>query len=562
MNEMYFESILIADIDKQTARFQKFIKGINIITSTDNHVGKSSLVKSLYYTLGAEVDYDTIWNVNTKLFIATIIVCGKKYLVGRYNKKFIVFEERKLLLSTNNVSRDLAKTLEKILSFSIYLPNKKTKKIELAPPVFSFMPYYIDQDRGWNGLYNSFLNLDQYKKNDREKSLYFHLNIYDKNRIEKMAKKDKIKDEIEALKEKEDKLKITIDSLSHEVQNIIPANTITELEKNLIIPKKKISTLVTNIGEIRNKIQELETILKQHEYQLKIIQEYRKIKNNSIFKHNISLKECPKCGYVFEDTLYDMVRSNYNISNEDYMCQQIQLIINSITTELNTYKKKYVTLMKELGKVEKVFNKPQNPYEIYIKQRGLEKSMKSFTNQLNANLEKQLQKSNEIKSIEKELKKIPQKKEIENKYVEYVKHNIIALGAWDSSYENNIKLTKQIKAQGTLESKIILAQYIGLFQTIDNFKSNATHLPFIIDSPRAKETSDISSKEIINMILSIDSLPQIILATVDFQNYEQSVKQNIYKTTLTEYKKLLNEETYIEHHKQIKDFIELFKNIR
>ena len=62
MNEMYFESILIADIYKHTARFQNFERGMNIITSTDNHVGKSSLIKSLYYALGAEVEYDTVWD--------------------------------------------------------------------------------------------------------------------------------------------------------------------------------------------------------------------------------------------------------------------------------------------------------------------------------------------------------------------------------------------------------------------------------------------------------------------------------------------------------------------
>lgn len=561
MNEMYFESILIADIYKHTARFQKFEKGINIITSTDNHVGKSSLVKSLYYTLGAETEFDTVWDINTKLFVVNFVAYGKRYIIVRFQKNYIVFEEEKLILLTNNVSRDLVKLYEKIFSFSIYLPNKTTKKTELASPVFSFMPYYIDQDRGWNGLYNSFLQLDQYKKNDREKSLYFHLNIYDKHRIERLAEKDRLQGEIEVLKEKEEKIRITIDSLSKEVQHLIPADTITELETNLKIPKEKISILVTHIGEARNKIQELETTLQQHEYQLNIVKEYHKIKNNSGFQHNVSLQECPRCGYVFEDELYDMVRSNYNVSNEDYMCQQIQLIINSITEELNTYKEKYVSLMNELEETEKVFDDSQDSYDVYVKQRGLEKSMKNFTSQLTENMEEQLNRNECIKKIEKELKKLPNKKEVESKYVEYVRLNIIKLGAWDPSYEGNIKLTKPIKAQGTLESKIILAQYVGLFQTMEYFKSKTIRFPFIVDSPRAKEASYLSSKEIINMILKIDSLPQIILATVDFQNYEQDIKHKFHKTVFTEKKKLLNKETYDKYREQIEDFMELFKNI-
>ena len=38
MNEMYFKSVLIADIKDRTARFQTFEKGFNVITSQENHL--------------------------------------------------------------------------------------------------------------------------------------------------------------------------------------------------------------------------------------------------------------------------------------------------------------------------------------------------------------------------------------------------------------------------------------------------------------------------------------------------------------------------------------------
>lgn len=561
MNEMYFKSILIADIQKHTAKLQKFTKGINVITSTDNHVGKSSLLKSMYYAMGAEVEFDTVWDVNTKLYIVNICINEKNYIVIRFQKNFAIFEEEKLILLTNSVSRDLAKKFEEIFSFSIYLPNKRTSKIELAPPAFSFMPYYIDQDRGWNGLYNSFLKLDQYKKNDREKSLYFHLNIYNKHRIERLSEKDRLKSEINSLKEKETKIKITIDSLSQEVQHLIPAETIDELESNLQIPKEKIALLVSHIGKVRNKVQELETTLQQHEYQLSIIREYNKIRQNPSFKSNSNIHECPKCGYVFDDEIYNMVRSNYNISNENYMCQQIQLIINSITDELNIHKEKYVNMMNELTEMETAFDSSQDSYDIYVKQRGLQKSMNNFTSQLAENNSEQSKRTNQIKEIDKELKKLPNKKEIEEKYIEYVRLNIIKLGAWNSAYEGNIKLIKPIKAQGTLENKIILAQFVGLFQTIEYFNSKSIRLPFIIDSPRAKEASYTSSKDIIKMIFEINSLPQIILSTMDFQDFESDIKCKYSKTILTEKRSLLNSTTYLENEKKIQEVLELLKNI-
>ena len=43
MKEVYFKSLMIADLQNRTARVQLFEKGLNVVTSADNHVGKSSL---------------------------------------------------------------------------------------------------------------------------------------------------------------------------------------------------------------------------------------------------------------------------------------------------------------------------------------------------------------------------------------------------------------------------------------------------------------------------------------------------------------------------------------
>lgn len=46
MKEVYFKQIMIADLQNKTARVQPFEKGLNVVTSIDNHVGKSSLLNS------------------------------------------------------------------------------------------------------------------------------------------------------------------------------------------------------------------------------------------------------------------------------------------------------------------------------------------------------------------------------------------------------------------------------------------------------------------------------------------------------------------------------------
>lgn len=561
MKEMYFDNILIADIVEKTAHFHKFEKGFNVVTSQDNHVGKSSLLKSLYFAMGAEVDFDNVWNKNTKLYVVEFYIDEIKFSMARWQKAFAFFRETELILTTKSVSRDLARKFEKIFSFAVYMANKKTNKIELAPPAFTFMPYYIDQDKGWSGLYESFSNIDQYKKSDRIKSLYYHLGIYTRSTVELMAKRDTLKDKIEQLKEEEEKSRITIESLYAEIQNLLPADSIEELEKNLIIPKEQISLLVSRIGETRNKIQSLETALYQHEHQLEVIQEYRKIKNGvSVREDRDKIHICPKCGYSFDEEIYSIVRSNYNLQNEDYMYKQIEQIISSIASELEKYKENYVNLMDELKQQEQAYDEKQDSYEVYLRQRGLQDSVRHFTEQLGENVYEQEKHRKKIKEIDKELRKLPNKKEVEENYIENVRLNIIKLDAWNSAYEGNIKLLKPIKAQGTLENKIILAQMIGLFQTMQYFRTNTILFPLVVDSPRAKEASHTSSKDILKLIFEMDNLPQVILATMDYSDFENEMKRRAKVTVLFEKRKLLNGDTYREYQSEIEELQELLSS--
>lgn len=560
MKEMYFQSLLIADMQNHVARFQEFSKGLNVVTSQENHVGKSSLLKSLYYTLGADVEYDPVWDRHSKLYIATICVDNEIYRIARLSKRFAVFQDDRLLQITESITKELTPFLSEIFDFAVYLPNRETEKVEMAPPAFTFMPYYIDQDKGWSGLYDSFAAITQYNKSDRIKSLYYHLNIYTKGTIELMARRDLLKDRLEDLQVENERLRTVLEALHEETDNLPPAENIQELEANLLTAKEHIEVLVVQIGEARNAVQELETALHQHQHQLQIIHEYHKIKDDRKDSPAHKLYACPNCGYVFDEEIFDIVRANYNSLNEDYMCQQIQLIINSVKEKLISSKEHYVSLMAKLKQQELAFTSEQNAFDIYVRQRGLGDSVRRYTQGLGINTAQIASVAAEIKEITKEINKLPNKREIEEKYIEFVRFNIMTLGAWSPAYEGNIRLLKPIKAQGTLENKIILAQFVGLFQTMEYFHSDATRFSFVIDSPRAKEASLSSSKEILRMIAQMKMLPQIILATIDYTEFQAEIEAPATVITLTEQRHLLNEQDYVKNEAYITSLFDLIKN--
>lgn len=559
MKEVYFKEIMIADMQNETARIQPFEKGLNVVTSVDNHMGKSSLLKSMYYTLGAEVDFDSVWDKQSKLYVATLSVMGREYRIARFMKRFAVFDGDTLLKITDSVTNGLAPLLGEIFDFSVYLPNKETGKVEMAPPAFTFMPYYIDQDKGWSGLYDSFASINQYKSTDRIKSLYYHLNIYTKNTVELMAKRDCLKESQETLKAENDRLNIILSALREETANLPPADTVSELEVQLEKPKKQIENLVKRIGTIRNEIQSSEATLHQHQYNLQVIREYISAKNSTAGNEDHKHHVCPNCGYIFDDEIFDLVRSNYGALNEDYMCQQIQLLIDSVSEKLDSEKKKYVDLSRQMKVEEKAFQAQKDEFDIYIRRRGLAASAMRFQKQLDRTTLEIQKIEEDLKEINKELRKLPNKKEVEEKYVEYVRLNIMALGAWNPSYEGKIHLLKPIKAQGTLENKIILAQFVAIFQTMEYFKTSATRFSFVVDSPRAKEASASSSKDILKMIAQMKMLPQVILATINYSEYKPEIEIPANIITLSEKGKLLREDDYTKKRDMIRGIHELLK---
>lgn len=564
MKELIINSILIADINRKTAKFQEFSNGFNVITSSQNHVGKSSIIKSLYYAFGAEVVFDTNWDKKSKIYIVKFEVDKIKYKIARFQKKYVLFQEDELILFTEHVTTELAKKLEDIFNFGVYLPNRDDNTIELAPPAFLFMPYYIDQDRGWSEIYGSFSNLEQYAKDDRRKSLYYHLGIYNKKTVELIAEKDTLHLQLNTVKEEAERLKNVINVLSEELKNIVPAENIEELERNLIMPKEVISKLVRKLGEKRNEIQKLEIKLQNHKYQLNAI---------NIVKHNHSttiqtpiknILSCPKCGHVMDKEIFEIVQKNYTFLNKKYAEQQVILLIQRIETKLKEMKKEYVDMMNKLKEEESVYNEMMNSYDIYLAQKGLSSSFNNMTENYEKNINNQGVISEKIKNITSELKKLPNKKEVEKKYIEFVVENLLSLGAWEESYEKKIKLLKPLNGQGTLKNKIILAQVIALFQTMDNLQIESNKFPFIIDSPRGNEASSLSSEEILKLIFRVDCIPQIILVTMDFLNFKDSINYeghiNIVK--LEQQYKLLSTDDYTNYLEEIESLNDLFSDFR
>lgn len=82
MKQLIINKLYIFSIKERKARSIPFQKGRNVITSSSidgTKKGKSVILKSIYYTLGADCYFEDKWNVNDKIFIMDFSVANVNY---------------------------------------------------------------------------------------------------------------------------------------------------------------------------------------------------------------------------------------------------------------------------------------------------------------------------------------------------------------------------------------------------------------------------------------------------------------------------------------------------
>ena len=140
--DVIFNKIYIFDILTKEAFVTCFEKGLNIVTSSNidgTDRGKSVLLRSLYHTLGADAHFDKKWKNEDKVYILEFSVNDNIYFIYRHKKLFKAFNDVfKILFQTSTII-ELSYFLSNIWDFEIFLPNRRTEKLEIAPPAYTYV---------------------------------------------------------------------------------------------------------------------------------------------------------------------------------------------------------------------------------------------------------------------------------------------------------------------------------------------------------------------------------------------------------------------------------------
>ncbi|MCU5726671.1 hypothetical protein OCF66_17040 [Bacillus toyonensis] len=560
MSKLIINKLLIIDVETKKAKSVKFKDGVNIITSSDNQVGKSTIMKSLYYSMGAEVFFSERFQVKTKVHIVDFSVDKDTYTCIRYNDIVVIQKNQNQTVKCTSATQ-LAEVLMGIFGFGVFIENKKNEFV-LAPPVYYYTPYYIDQDYGWTKDINSFDKLGQFNKDKREKIYYYHLGILNDNYSKCLSEKEKLTVQINCFKKKQSEITALLQYIKNNITSIdmtINLESIEVQKQELLKKYKKYSFDLDNVRreilEYQEEIFKIDNIIANLESTVK--------ENNNIkkhLKHEFDI-ECPYCKRTFEVQTKDILKINYNI--EDLQKTKLEMLSmkEKISEKLGSLQKKFLSFKEQLISIENETLDVENTFDDVLKYKGIQETQKRLNIDLVENNLELINSEEKLKPIKKSLTAWSKKiKAADEKYKEALKVNLLKFNTKENTLPKKVNVGTGIIASGSGQIRVNLARVYSFLEVMEEYNTEGLKFPLVIDSPKGGEQSQSNSELIIELITQIKDIEnQIILATIDFDSFYKGDLSSFNKIVLenTEYNLLSNEE-YTKNKRDIDNGLETF----
>ncbi|MBU0454770.1 endonuclease [Streptococcus oralis] len=501
MSKMTIKSLLIADYENEKANKFVFSDSANLIVSSTNGEGKSSLVKSIYYALGANLkSFPKGWNADNFIFQLEVFIDGNEFLIKRHNKVISVLDNNEVKLFENFAEYYL--WFQEKLKMRLELVNKSSDKASLASVEALFSPMYIDQDKAWDGklFKDSFESLGRYKSNDFPKNVFdYYLGISDSQIVDKESKKNEYLRQLELVNGRINQVQSVYKTYrtKNKITETVPKD-FKDLQKELdfyITETDKFSIKITDkTGELSKEKIKLD-ILNQDLEELKklsskIKERFSEIRHECVYCHSILTRQQSLTRLELEDNEL-AIKSRIDSISQQIMkskriVQEKEEDIKHLQEQFNQYHER-LTELRQLSDIDEYVN--QNVLSELKKLEIQETLEKSNLDKLIGDITK------EIRMLKKELNQ--RAKTIEGEY-EALKNELSILigstGITDKKFRNFDKL----EGSGTNLNKDLLVIFLVYMNLIDS--KSITSLPFAIDSFVKNETDKKVLKKMFDAI--------------------------------------------------------------
>lgn len=518
-----FNEIYIINKIKQTAKYQNFTKGINIVYSKNgesgNYVGKSTLLKSLYHTLGADALFDDSkgWEKDCKYYyILNFNINEHNYNILRHDNYFAIYDYKNNIIFSTSNREHLSNFYSRFFNMNVYLKSnihEDEHKYILALPAAMFCLSFLDQKKISGCKFDSFDHLNQYFDFSLD-IIFSHLGINDNEFNRLQDKQNYLSSEIKKVKAKL--------QISEEMINKININEdlncfseeVETLKKEIDIHKEKYNNLIEKLNKEKK---ELSKLYNEQVRIINFIKHLEREKGDSLNKQKILNKhECPLCKNIinnYTEVFFKKIKSQdqivYQLNDANELLKKTE---RKIEIHIEHYKKTYA----DMERIETLIYRTKDNCKNILNSLGMKEYKKTLVNEYYNSKEKLLDNEKEAGKNKKLIEQIQEKKkDIEKTYVEILNEMLIKYSIDVIELPSKMNLKTKIKANDNHVLTTLWLCTLNRLKFISN--KNSTFFPLVLDNPTDRDLDDRNSNSILRMIFDMkDCCEQIIVSKVSF----------------------------------------------
>lgn len=558
MPNLILNKITLLSFLERKARRIPFHPNITIIQG-ENQTGKSSLLKSIYWTFGAEPKkIHPRWKAAEPISVVDFSIDDSDYTLLRYRDIYAIFDSRKKMIGRfTRVTSELGPFLSELLNYKVKLNNKQNEAVT-PPPAYFFLPFYIDQDVSWKDNWSSFERLGQFER-WRDPIINYHTGIRPNEYYEIKAQIDALSKQVAEI---DSKRKVNKNVLGHLIKQFKAVSIDVDIEvfrKEIDEMMSHYSSLNARGEELKDKIIELTNHKIHTQQQIDITR--RAISELKLdYQFSLELEdnvECPTCGQLYENSFAE----RFAIAKDEDRCHELLLTLQKEMIEIEEkINREYITFNeynKESEKIKELLEKKQEEIRLrdVIQNEGKKELRVILENEINTLTSKMVELETTIKGYREEIKSIEDKertKAIKKEYLENMNYFLDKLDVRTMEEKSYKSITSNIKESGSGLPRGLLAYYYSILNVMRNH-SSSTFCPIIIDSPNQQDQDAPNLARMINIILTEKPKDtQLILGLVELGDYEFDGEV----IQMTDKYSLLNEVDYELYSAEIRDLLD------
>ena len=161
MKSFRFENIWLLSHRDKKARHVSFHPQKNLLRGR-NHTGKTSLIRSIFETLGAKPQGKLeSWDENTASLLE-FSVGGCHFFALYQNGRRALFNANQEMIIATSKFGEWSQAFCNVTDFNLVFTDKKESAIQPADPACFFLPFYVNQDGSWQSEWNTFSGLKRF----------------------------------------------------------------------------------------------------------------------------------------------------------------------------------------------------------------------------------------------------------------------------------------------------------------------------------------------------------------------------------------------------------------